>query len=307
MYRIAIILAAAVAAGWVVGCRKADTASRPAAPSLIAQLTSIAKARRETPAFSEYTVPPQPTITPEIIAHGKTIYERACVMCHGVEGNAQTEISTNLHPRPRNFQAAKYRLRSTLTGQLPADEDLYRSVSLGMPGTLMLPWLRLMQPEEIWAVVSYIKTFSPRFEDENEERTLVDLGTPPARAPQLIDQGKQFYQKFSCYACHGEQGRGDGFAAASLTDDSDMRIKPRDFTQPATFKSGYSTRDMVRTMLTGFDGTPMAGFHGTLSTEQAWQIAYFLESLGQPALPANVLASQSAAPRDGAVGRSCVR
>jgi mono/diheme cytochrome c family protein len=232
--------------------------------------------------FSDYPVPPKPEVTPALIATGKQVYEQNCAACHGMDGDAQAEASAFLLPKPRNFQEANYRLRSTPSGSLPTDVDLYRSVSLGMPGTPMPPWQHMLTEHERWAVVEYCKTFSPRFADEDRD-TVVELGTPPARNPITIAEGKELYGKMACFACHGEGGRGDGPAAVSLTDDSGGRSKARDLTWPAAYKSGYSAREIARSVLTGFNGTPMLGFHGALSPEEAWKIAYFVEALARPA------------------------
>lgn len=52
-------------------------------------------------------------------------------------------------------------------------------------------------------------------------------------------------------------------------------------TRPANFKSGYATREIVRSLLTGFNGTPMPGYAGTVSTSDAWKIAYYVKSLAE--------------------------
>jgi mono/diheme cytochrome c family protein len=141
----------------------------------------------------------------------------------------------------------------------------------------------MLNDEDRWAVVEYIKSFSPRFEAAKDTRpALVDLGPPPARNDLAISEGKALFSKLACVSCHGESGRGDGPAAATLVDDSNTRIKPRDFTRAAAFKSGYATKEIARTILTGFNGTPMVGFHGTIPPADAWKIAYYVETLVRP-------------------------
>jgi mono/diheme cytochrome c family protein len=233
--------------------------------------------------FSDLPVPPKPAITPELIEHGKTVYLQNCVACHGVKGDGQGDAAAFLLPKPRNFIAAKYRLRSTPPGHLPTDVDLFRSVSLGMAGTPMPPWKHVLGEEDRWAVVEYIKNFSARFADTNEDRkALAAFSTPPVRNDAAVAEGKALFTKLACVTCHGEFGHGDGSSAATLVDDSQTRIKPRDFARPAAFKSGYATKEIVRTILTGFDGTPMAGFHGTMAESDAWKVAYYVETFARP-------------------------
>ena len=90
--------------------------------------------------FSDLPVPPKPAVTPEFTARGKFLYDQNCSACHGVKGDAKADAVAFLLPKPRNFVEARFRLRSTPSGNLPTDVDLYRAVSLGMPGTPMPPW-----------------------------------------------------------------------------------------------------------------------------------------------------------------------
>ena len=204
-----------------------------------------------------------------------------------------------LMPRPRDFVQANYRLRSTPTGSLPTDVDLFRAVSLGLAGTAMPPWRHMLSPEDCWAVVEYIKTFSPRFAETDAAPVTVDLGTAPARTEATVAQGKALYTSLACASCHGETGEGNGPSIVGLVDDAHMKIKPRDFTRPGNFKSGYATKEIVRTILTGFNGTPMVGFYGSIPVEDAWKVAYYVETLVRPAPPAPIArASQNFLARE---------
>lgn len=250
--------------------------------------------------FSDLSIPSKPPVTPEFLARGKTVYVQNCVACHGVNGDGKGDAAAFLLPKPRNFAQANYRLRSTPTGRLPTDADLFRAVSLGMPGTPMPPWQVNLSGDDRWAVVEYIKSFSPRFADTNEDRTtVVSLGTPPARDEAALAQGKALFTKLACITCHGETGHGDGTSAATLVDDSGTRIRPRDFTKPAMFKSGYATKEVVRTILSGFNGTPMVGFNGTIQSTDAWDLAYYVETFAKPAGTAPIVrASQNFLARE---------
>ncbi len=276
MHYFSSILGAALV---LTGCTKNEsntpsenktTASQPVVHA--AQLT-----------FSDFAVPPKPEMSSEFVAHGKKVYEQNCAACHGLNGDAKADAAAFLLPKPRNFQQANYRLRSTPTGNLPTDVDLFRSISLGVPGTPMPPWRYNLSDNDRWALVEYIKTFSPRFSDPSENRTtVVSIGSPPEHTPNAVAEGKALFTKLSCNACHGESGQGDGPAAVSLVDDAGLKIKPRNFSKPGLFKSGYATKEIVRTVLSGFNGTPMVGFHGMISTDDAWKLAYFVETLAKP-------------------------
>lgn len=250
-----------------------------------------AKEGVKTIAFSELKIPTKPSADPaELIAVGKRVYEQNCAICHGGEGNGNGDAAPFLLPKPRSFVLANYRLRSTPTGSLPTDEDLFRSISLGMPGTPMPPWRHILSDEERWALVTYVKSFSPRFQEEKPQ--VVETGEPPPESQQIAEQGRQLFVKYACNSCHGETGHGDGPSAATLVADAGHRITPRNLTKPSNYKSGYSTEDIVRTILTGFNGTPMVGFAGTMPPEEAWKIAYYVKSLVKPEPPVVVQASR---------------
>ncbi|HYT61460.1 MAG TPA: c-type cytochrome [Haliangiales bacterium] len=250
------------------------------------QATAVSTPANASLTFSDLPAPPKPEVTAEFIHHGKDVYLQNCLACHGVNGDGRGDAAGFLLPKPRNFVQANFRLRSTAPGNLPTDVDLFRAVSLGMPGTPMPPWKVMLNDNDRWAVVEYIKTFSTRFADTNEDRrTVAVFVTPPARNGVTLAEGKALFTKLACVNCHGETGRGDGPSAISLLDDSDCRIRPRDFGRPGAFKSGYATKEIVRTILTGFNGTPMVGFNGTVTETDAWKLAYYVETFARPAAP----------------------
>lgn len=269
----------------LAGCGRGPT-GQVRSPQADSQTASAPLKYPNRQTFLDFPASPKPEVTPEFVAKGKAIYEQNCAACHGLNGDAKADAAAFLLPKPRNFREAKFRLRSTASGSLPTDVDLFRSVSLGLIGTPMPPWKHMLKDDERWAVVEYIKTFSPRFADTNENRNaVVNLGTSPARNDKTIAEGKAIFAKLNCFSCHGETGRGDGPSSATLVDDSGSRIKPRDFTKPGNFKAGYATKEIVRTILTGLDGTPMVGFNGLISTDEAWKAAYFVETFAKAPPP----------------------
>ena len=266
------------------GCKPAANRQDPA--KQVKQATAVSTPANASLTFSDLPAPPKPEVTAEFIHHGKDVYLQNCLACHGVNGDGRGDAAGFLLPKPRNFVQANFRLRSTAPGNLPTDVDLFRAVSLGMPGTPMPPWKVMLNDNDRWAVVEYIKTFSTRFADTNEDRrTVAVFVTPPARNGVTLAEGKALFTKLACVNCHGESGRGDGPSAISLLDDSDCRIRPRDFGRPGAFKSGYATKEIVRTILTGFNGTPMVGFNGTVTETDAWKLAYYVETFARPAAP----------------------
>src|SRR6185312_6387589 len=55
-------------------------------------------------------------------------YRRYCVGCHGPLGDGNGENAQWLTPKPRDFVAGTFKCRSTPTGTLPTDQDLFSSI-----------------------------------------------------------------------------------------------------------------------------------------------------------------------------------
>jgi mono/diheme cytochrome c family protein len=210
-------------------------------------------------------------------AAGKHDYRRYCVGCHGPEGDGNGENAQWIDPKPRDFTTAVFKCRSTPTGTLPTDDDLYHSVSRGVVTTNMPPWLSLTRQARV-NLVAYIKTFSPKW------RTL-SAGTPipiPAETPataESILHGRELFQKMECWKCHGPAGHGDGPSASTLTDSKDNPIRPYNFAAGTRFKCGETNQDLYRVFMTGLDGTPMPSFADNLKPAEAWDLVHFLRTL----------------------------
>jgi cytochrome c oxidase cbb3-type subunit I/II len=209
------------------------------------------------------------------VARGKDVYERRCEGCHGVKGDGNGPAATFLNPRPRDFTLGAFKFRTTPSGSLPTDGDLYRTLSRGVRWTAMPTWHEIPEKDRI-AVIAYIKTLSSRWKEERPEPPLV-IGDPPKATAELLAKGKDLYVKAKCWECHGDGGKGDGPSAAQLQDDLGFKIRPADFTR-GQFKTGGDVRDIFRTMTTGLDGTPMPSFADSMGEDERWAISYFVLS-----------------------------
>ncbi|MFQ5640654.1 MAG: c-type cytochrome [bacterium] len=195
-------------------------------------------------------------------SRGKEIYEGACAPCHGILGDGNGPAATSLDPHPRDFTSGIYKFRSTPSGELPTDDDIFRIISKGIPNTMMPAWKELLTELERRDVVAYIKTFSDDFAEYGPGEP-IQIGEPPAKSPDSFLEGKSLFILMECWACHGVEGKGDGKSANSLTDDWGRKIKPFNFTK-GNYKSGSDPKNIYTTLNTGLNGTPMPSFAGAL-------------------------------------------
>jgi cytochrome c oxidase cbb3-type subunit I/II len=212
----------------------------------------------------------------DLMAVGRQVYGARCIGCHGVRGDGNGPAATFLFPRPRDFTLGVFKFRTTPSGSLPTDGDLYRTVTRGVRWTAMPTWHELPDKDRL-AVITYIKGFSSRWKEEKPEPPAI-IGDPPRATPELVARGKDLYQKAKCFQCHGDTGKGDGVSAPDLKDDFGFPIRPADFTR-GQFKGGSTVHDIYRTMTLGLDGAPMPSFADSMSEEERWAISYFVLSL----------------------------
>ncbi len=210
-------------------------------------------------------------------SQGKQLYRRYCVGCHGPAGDGRGENAPWIDPKPRDFVTATFKCRSTPTGELPTDEDLFKSVTRGFVNSNMPSWLPLTEQQRA-DLVAYVKTFSSRFHDEKPADPL-QIPAEPTADHVSIQRGTELYQKMNCWSCHGKEGRGDGPSAQTLVDNKGYPIAPYDFAAWTRFKCGESNQDLYRILMTGLDGTPMPSVASSLKPDQAWDLVHYLRTL----------------------------
>lgn len=210
------------------------------------------------------------------ITLGKRIYLENCAACHGQTGDGKGPEADRLKTKPRDFTTGQYKFRSTPSGSLPLDKDIYRTVSRGVRTTSMLAQLHLSERER-WAVTEYLKTFSPRFKTEKPVEPLA-IPAKFSLNSQLIALGKATYEEAGCGACHGADGKGDGPSSKELKDDSGNPISPTDLTLKP-FKSGPEPQDLFRSLSTGLNDTPMPSYADSLTARERWALVSYVLSI----------------------------
>lgn len=218
----------------------------------------------------------------EILPHGKQVYLRRCAGCHGEKGDGNGPAARFLNPKPRDFTSGTFKFRSTSGGadSLPSDEDLFITVSHGLWGTAMPPWYEISAQERL-DVIQYIKTFAPRWKNEQPGPAIPIPAEPPVTL-ESIARGQQQFATV-CAACHGALGLGDGVPPGTLADIWGHPLTPANFTLPAGapggVKLGHDGRHIFKTITTGIGGTPMPAFADTFTPAQIWDIVHYVQSL----------------------------
>ena len=216
------------------------------------------------------------------IERGRRIYLTACAPCPGVQGDGKGPAAQGFDPAPRNLRRGAFKFRTTVSGSLPLDSDLQRTVREGVPGTEMPRWKDVLSENDISAVVQYLKTFTPSFADPDSLPLPEDIMEIPEERPfepslASIAAGQQVFIEQDCVKCHGEGGKGDGDQADELVDDWDDPIRPANLTL-TYFKNGKSDQDIYRVFTTALNGTPMPAFDD-LEEDQRWQLVDYVQSL----------------------------
>ena len=199
---------------------------------------------------------------PEASEKGKVVYEQSCGHCHGTEGRGDGSAAENLLPRPRDFTRGLYKIRSTESGELPTDQDLFDIITEGMPGSSMPGWETSLSADERWEVVAYIKTFHNGFKESEAPPRVISLKDKIPYSEQSVEIGKSLYTELGCVECHGNVGRGDGTSAPTLTDSWDFQTWPANLTQSWNFRGGAETEDIFKRFIGGIAGSPMPAFEG---------------------------------------------
>lgn len=217
----------------------------------------------------------RPPETATLRARGASVYLQRCAACHGKRGDGNGWVARALPVRPRDFTNGVYKVRSTPSGSIPTDADLFASISRGLHGTPMVPW-RGLPEDERWALVGRLKAFSVRFA---QERPAPSVGVPdePPADDGLAAEGERLWKAARCWACHGS-GDGRGPSVALLEKDSGRQVRVRDLGRGELLR-GTSARDLYLTLRTGMDGTPMGSYAAALSQRETWALVAYVRSL----------------------------
>lgn len=240
---------------------------------------------------------------------GKAVYNQHCATCHGADGNGNGPASVWLYPKPRNFGAGQFKIKSTGGLALPTNDDLYQSIVRGLPGSSMPSFTYLTEVERR-EVVQYVKHLTARIDPSGKRVNLfeeaaasgavvqpVTVPSEPAAGVEELALGREVYKKMQCNLCHGETGAGDGPQVPTLKDTAGLPVRPRDF-NTGLFRGGHTGRDLYLRINNGVPGTPMIPYgDDQMKPEERWALVHYIQSLRRSDVAVNDLL----APEDSAI------
>jgi mono/diheme cytochrome c family protein len=242
----------------------------------------------------------QKIVSKDVLNQGHLTYLEYCVSCHGVKGDGKGISSKGLYPPPRNFTLGLFKFGTTLSGELPRDEDLMKIIRHGLNGSAMLPWD--ISDERLYAVTQYIKTFAPTVWEQKDKALAPQVTLTPdpfvANKSYAVEKGKEVYHTTaSCYTCHRAYVSYDELNALSLkvnnqpaeADETIYQLKlqdsqygvamiPPDYTWHSV-RSADTVEDIAIRLASGVGGTSMPSWKGVLDDEDIWATAYYVKSL----------------------------
>jgi cytochrome c oxidase cbb3-type subunit 2 len=140
---------------------------------LIAYIKTFSERWKTEKPGESIKIPPETPVTIESIRHGNELFQKMeCWKCHGQQGHgdgpsASTLTDSKDQPiRPYNFASAgnDARFKCGVTNQ-----DLYRIFMTGLDGTPMPSFADVIQPNDAWDLVHYLRTLQVnRRSKENE-------------------------------------------------------------------------------------------------------------------------------------------
>jgi mono/diheme cytochrome c family protein len=117
----------------------------------------------------------------------------------------------------------------------------------------------LFSDREISQLIGFIYSLRPDADETLAPPDPMALPAVEPPEPATIEEGRALYLLLGCWRCHGVNGAGRGPSAATLTDENERPIHSTDLRYDP-FKGGREAEAVVRTLLTGLNGTPMPAY-----------------------------------------------
>jgi mono/diheme cytochrome c family protein len=166
----------------------------------------------------------------------------------------------------------------------------------------MLAWDGIPEAQ-VAALVAYVKTFSPRWKEEEPGEVIHPTSDPwLGREPDAVARGRKLYHGLAqCLSCHpsyasrafvsqasreltgnATTGFREDMYGSMLTDsDFGVKLLPPDFLRAElrSVRPDHRLEDLYRVIASGVGGTAMPTWQGSLPEEDLWALVHFVDSL----------------------------
>jgi len=148
-----------------------------------------------------------------------------------------------IDPKPRDFTAATFKCRSTPTGTLPTDQDLYNSVVV----VHQLQHAPLGCPDRSDRIdlVAYIKTFSPRWTTEKPGAP-INIPAEPAVTMAEHHPRAELFQRWNAGSAWSEGAGRPSTATLTTVKTTHPSLQLRSGGDDSRFKCGVTNQDVYR-------------------------------------------------------------
>ncbi len=160
---------------------------------------------------------PPSSARPQALETGRIVYLGACSQCHGADANGKGWLGMLSYPPASALNDADTQARS--------DAELYWIIANGLSFTGMPGFRDRLSDEQIWAVVTYLRSLSPS--------TLAPVPVIPTPTTQELagadstqagaSRGAALYTALGCVNCHGAVGNAPGRLELRATDQRAVR------------------------------------------------------------------------------------
>jgi len=168
----------------------------------------------------------------------------------------------------------------------------------------MLAWDGVPE-NKVREIIQYLKTFSPRWTEEEPGERIVPTEDPWAgagRGADSVTRGKKVYHGLArCQSCHpafapkafiyqatkeltgtpSTDFREDMYGSELKDSDFGVKLLPPDFTRSElrSIREDHRIEDLYRVIASGVGGTAMPTWHGSLPEEEIWALVHYVDSL----------------------------
>ena len=86
---------------------------------------------------------------PDAAVPGAEVFHANCEPCHGVQGRGDGPAASALDPAPKDLSELQ---------KIVGDDYLFWRINTGKPGTSMIAWEGVLSEDQIWQLVTFIRT-----------------------------------------------------------------------------------------------------------------------------------------------------